>query len=242
MNPGNPSEPQAPESSAAPPNPPPDNPVTAYCRACGKGLTQGEVRTYKGTIYCAAHEPAESSAKPDSPWTAPPTTAPGAASGSTSVGTSPGLAFLLGLIPGVGAIYNGQYAKGFMHVVITWLLFLADAHTGLDGLFKLMAVIWPVYMAFEAYHTARRRQLGEAVDEFSAIFPLRHQAGMPVLPVLLIGTGIVFLLNNLDVIHIRQLMPYLGPCLLIGLGLYMLVMRLKDDTGNSTRTEVPHER
>ena len=27
-------------------------------------------------------------------------------------GASPGLAFLLGFIPGVGAIYNGQYVKG----------------------------------------------------------------------------------------------------------------------------------
>ena len=37
-------------------------------------------------------------------------------------GASPGLAFLLGLIPGVGAIYNGQYVKGLMHVVILGIL------------------------------------------------------------------------------------------------------------------------
>ena len=30
---------------------------------------------------------------------------------------SPGLAFFLGWIPGVGAIYNGQYAKGLVHAV-----------------------------------------------------------------------------------------------------------------------------
>ena len=35
---------------------------------------------------------------------------------------SPGLAFVLGLIPGVGAIYNGQYAKGLVHVIIIGLI------------------------------------------------------------------------------------------------------------------------
>jgi len=32
--------------------------------------------------------------------------------------TSPALAFLLGLIPGVGAIYNGQYVKGLTTPVL----------------------------------------------------------------------------------------------------------------------------
>ncbi len=38
------------------------------------------------------------------------------------VQTSPGLAFLLGWIPGVGAIYNGQYIKGLVHAAIFGLL------------------------------------------------------------------------------------------------------------------------
>ena len=31
---------------------------------------------------------------------------------------APGLAFALGFIPGVGAIYNGQYLKGLVHALI----------------------------------------------------------------------------------------------------------------------------
>ena len=47
---------------------------------------------------------------------------------------SPGLAFALGLIiPGVGAIYNGQYAKGLVHVLILSLLFMAaQSSSGLE--------------------------------------------------------------------------------------------------------------
>jgi TM2 domain-containing membrane protein YozV len=39
-----------------------------------------------------------------------------------AVSTSPALAFALGFIPGVGAIYNGQYLKGLVHAVIFGLI------------------------------------------------------------------------------------------------------------------------
>ena len=57
-----------------------------------------------------------------SPYTAPepsPYTTPQPSPHPMSdPGASPGLAFLLGFIPGVGAIYNGQYVKGLIHVVV----------------------------------------------------------------------------------------------------------------------------
>jgi len=40
------------------------------------------------------------------------------AAGYVYADVSPGLALFLGLIPGVGAIYNGQYAKGMVHAII----------------------------------------------------------------------------------------------------------------------------
>src|SRR5213076_335462 len=43
-------------------------------------------------------------------------------------GTNPGAAFALGLIPGVGAIYNGEFVKAAVHVLIFGMLVsLADA-------------------------------------------------------------------------------------------------------------------
>ena len=89
---------------------------------------------------------------------------------------SPGLAFVLGLIPGVGAIYNGQYAKGLVHVIIIGLtisILSNGAARGLEPLLSLLLAGFWFYMAFEAYHTARRRQLGQAVDEFSSLIPMR---------------------------------------------------------------------
>ena len=49
----------------------------------------------------------------------------------------------------------------------------------LQPLFGMMIAVWVFYMAFEAYHTAKRRQLGQPVDEFSSIVP-RARTSRPV--------------------------------------------------------------
>ncbi len=203
-------------------------PAVAYCRACGKALCQECQRTAQGTVFCAEHVPAASASQTspaaDSPWTAPATATRSAAA---DPGASPGLAFILGLIPGVGAIYNGQYAKGLLHVVVLGLLISINssgAAGGMEPLFGLLISLWFFYMAFEAYHTARNRQMGVAVDEFSSILPLRS-GGFPAAPVLLIGFGVLFLLNNLEIIRFYQVMRY-WPVFLIALGIWLLYERM----------------
>jgi hypothetical protein len=203
-----------------------------YCRSCGKALTPAEQRLVRGTVYCAEHEPAAGpppapSPFPDSPWTAAAT--PGAAAGQgNGNGVSPGLAFFLGLFPGVGAIYNGQYAKGLVHVIIFGLLISiagSDAAGEFQPLFGLLIPIWVIYMAFEAYHTAKRREQGLAVDEFSSLVSMEGaKAGPPVGPAMLILFGVLFLLNNLGMFRLSQLLRF-WPVALIALGIYLLVER-----------------
>jgi hypothetical protein len=189
-----------------------------YCRVCGKALGTGQVRLAHGIIYCPEHAPAAPEPPPAPPWTPPPPPAGGA---------SPGLAFLLGLIPGVGAIYNGQYAKGLVHVVVFGLLvsILSSDGSGLEPLFGMLLAAWFFYMAFEAYHTAKRRQLGQPVDEFSSLFPVRQATGSSLTGVVLIALGVLFLLLNFDVIRLYQLVRF-WPVVLIVLGAYMLYARL----------------
>src|SRR6185295_18269567 len=83
---------------------------------------------------------------------------------------SPGLALFLGFIPGVGAIYNGQYAKGILHAVIWGVLMTIASSRAMhdaEALSAITVIAYWVYMALEAYHTARRRRAGEPVDEYS---------------------------------------------------------------------------
>lgn len=203
-----------------------ENPTTAslaYCRSCGKQLQPEDQKIVNGTVYCADHVPAAGS--PESPWTAPPPSAAGFSPGAA--GISPGLAFILGLIPGVGAIYNGQYAKGLIHVVVFGtLISLANSHEvrEMTPIFVILSLVWVPYMAFEAYHTAMRRQQGATVDEFSSLIPGAHAGGLPIGPILLMVLGVLFLLNNFDVIHFYQLAKF-WPVVLIAIGGYMLYER-----------------
>jgi hypothetical protein len=154
---------------------------------------------------------------------------------------SPGLAFVLGLIPGVGAIYNGQYVKGLMHVVVTGILISimsSGAVGGMEPLVGFMIAGWFFYMPFEAYHTATKRLRGEPVDEYSSLLPLRSpRAGFPVGPVVLIALGVVFLLDTLDIVRIYKLFRY-WPVFLIALGAYMLYARM---FGDQAKPAVPEE-
>ena len=101
---------------------------------------------------------------------------------------------------------------------------------------------WFFYMAFEAYHTAKRRAMGELVDEFSSLVPLKGRgAGFPVLPVVLIAVGTLFLLNNLDIIRFYQIMRY-WPVFLIALGVYLLYARMSSDGPRAdANPEASHE-
>ena len=233
----------------------PETPAAAFCRTCGKALCAACERPALGTIYCAEHYALVAAAGPGaapgmpppppgapyaaaappgspgySPYTAPLATPPPLAPlNPGDMGASPGLAFLLGLIPGVGAIYNGQYVKGLVHVVILGFLISiigSDAAGGFEPLFGMLTGVWVFYMAFEAYHTARKRQLGERVDEFSSIVPLRGRPStFPVGPVILIAAGLLFLLNTMDILRFHQLIRY-WPVALIVLGAYMLYERV----------------
>jgi hypothetical protein len=214
--------------------------VVGYCRACGKPLDETSVRNAHGTIYCEEHVPMTQTvppipihAEPESPYTSPykvPVSPPVA-----NHDASPGLAFVLGLIPGVGAIYNGQYAKGLVHVIIIGLtisILSNDAARGFEPLLGLLLAGFWAYMAFEAYHTAQRRQQGLVVDEFSSLFPMRGGANkFPVAPILLIVLGVIFLLNNLELFQIERIIRY-WPVLLIGLGVYMLYARMSGSSEN----------
>ena len=225
----------------------PEVPATAFCRACGKPLCDECRRDAFGTVYCAEHAPAPAVPPPPAAgvWTPPPP--PGAPYAPPPAGfaqdVSPGLAFLLGWIPGVGAIYNGQYAKGLVHAVVFGLLVSivsSNASRGLEPIFGILITAWMFYMAFEAYHTARKRRIGEPVDEYSSLIDLNRGRGhVPVSAIALIILGVLLLLHTLDLLDFAYVARY-WPVLLIAAGGYLLYSRF---TANpAAREEVRHER
>jgi hypothetical protein len=87
-------------------------------------------------------------------------------------------------------------------------------------------------MAFEAYHTARKRRYGVSVEEFSSLFDVRPTQGrFPAGAILLIGLGFLLLLDTTDMISMDQMERY-WPVGLIVFGLYMLYARLSPAAHN----------
>jgi TM2 domain-containing membrane protein YozV len=124
--------------------------ATAFCQNCGKALCASCVRNAPGgQVLC---EPCSLSWQSyQQPFVTPPTGAP-----------NPVAAAVLGLIPGVGAMYNGQFFKGLIHVVIFAVLISITDHYGIFGIFIGALVL---YQSFEAYHTAVARRDGQPLPD-----------------------------------------------------------------------------
>jgi hypothetical protein len=228
----------------------PDIPATAYCRTCGKAVCDRCRRDAYGTVFCADHAPAP--APPPEPESVPPFRgSPAPAGGYAAFGrsapqsathsaphsathsdASPGLALGLGFIPGVGAIYNGQYAKGLVHAIVFGIIISilnANLPDGVQVIFAFILTAWIFYMAFEAYHTARKRRAGLPVDEYSGLVNLQGaRNGAPVAGIALVVLGVILLLNTLHLFDLEYLAPY-WPVLLIAAGAYLLYSRFTGD-------------
>jgi hypothetical protein len=221
--------------------------TVAFCRKCGKPLTVETRREWKGIPYCepcsdlvqaAEAVPAAEEAPPE---TAAPARESRPASGTFSrpssssryvrpsdpagSSVSPVLAGILGFIPGVGAVYNGQFAKGILHVMIFGLLvsiIAADGTGDLRPMFVFLLILMGIYMPIEAYRTARSIERGEPVEEFSGILLVfGSKKPSPAGGVVLIVLGVVLLLNTLGYWRLGDLVRF-WPLLLVALGAYML--------------------
>lgn len=128
----------------------PEAAVSAWCQNCGKGLCAQCTRTLGGNVYCDPCFVART-AGPGAPGVYGPGFPPPAGA------PNPGTAAILGFIPGVGAMYNGQYIKAIVHVLVFVVLIGISEHYGLFGIFL---AAWVVYQVFDAHQTAKARRDG----------------------------------------------------------------------------------
>lgn len=132
-------------------------PATAFCRTCGKALCANCQRDVMGAIYC---EPCIAvRLQGNVPMQPTPVVPVSIVEGAPS----PGLAGVLaGLVPGLGAMYNGEFVKAFVHVVIFASLIMAVSHGyfGAQPLFGILIGFFWFYMIFDAVRSAKAKQLG----------------------------------------------------------------------------------
>jgi hypothetical protein len=148
----------------------PDREHTAFCQNCGKPICQECTRVVGTAVFCepclAAKLSGAGAPPPAGGGTYTYTGGEGGLNYTVSGAIpppplpgepNPGLAALLGLIPGVGAMYNGQYAKGVVHLIVFAILVSLANENGIFGLF---IAGWVCYQVIEAYHTAKARRDG----------------------------------------------------------------------------------
>jgi hypothetical protein len=150
-----------------------------------------------------------------------PVAAPPVAHRSVS---SPGIAFVLGLFPGLGAVYNGEYNKALIHIVVFAAMIVglsSDIGDSADVVLSLLLAGFVLYMAFDAMRVAKARNLGEV-----PVDPLESWSkNRPVGPVILIVLGALFLLNNFNWFPFYRIWRF-WPLILIGVGVLMFRNRL----------------
>jgi TM2 domain-containing membrane protein YozV len=199
--------------------------AVAFCIRCGRALCDECTRTVRGSVYC---EPCLADIVQGKTTSNTAHSTPVSAKQETVVGSNPGAAFALGLIPGVGAIYNGEFVKAAIHVLIFGVLIsLADDTRSGEGLLSLAIAAFYIYMPFEAYYTAKKRKLAsEGVELETPIDRLQQQFGgirnkefWGGMVLVIIGT--LFLLDNFGILRLEWV-ARIWPVILILIGLWML--------------------
>jgi len=180
--------------------------ATGYCRHCGKALTPETLREVQGAYYC-----------PDclATWV-PQAQASAKAAGGGRAAT----AAVLGIIPGLGAVYNGEYVKALIHVLVFGIIIsLIDRS---PGIFVPMLVAWIFYMPFEAYQTAKAKE--KAAVGGPGVFDAGARRRATIGPILLIVIGTLALLSEFNIIDLERIREF-WPLGLIALGVWLLVKR-----------------
>jgi Domain of unknown function (DUF5668) len=210
----------------------PDTEASGYCRNCGKAMCAACSHRVRDVLYCEDCLAQHVGLPPAAPA---PSAAPGVAADPGGFAppmtpaqrqhTAPVLAFLLGFIPGLGAIYNGEYNKAIIHVVIFGAIIFgiaSDLGDSIQGLLIFALCLFPFYMAIDAMRSAKARATGQPLAD-----PLENWSGQrPLGPIILIGIGALFLLNNFGFFEFFRVRQIFVPLLLIGVGFFMLKNRV----------------
>lgn len=187
-----------------------DRDATGYCRHCGKALCPDCTREVRGALYCESCLAGMMGGSPTA---------------AVKSDANPGLALALGFIPGLGAIYNGEYIKGLIHVLVFGgiiAILSSDVPAGVSVFFAIALAFFYCYMPVDAYRVAKARREGAPPPA-----GLIGEGGgqKPVGAFVLIILGILFLLANFGLLR-EDWFAKSWPVGLIALGIYLLWSRV----------------
>jgi hypothetical protein len=211
----------------------PEAEATNFCRNCGKPMCPECVRDVKGVFYCEpclaamverAHPPADRGR------------------GERNAG----VAFGLGFIPGLGAVYNGEYTKAIVHVAIFAGLITLASTGPRQAFYGTLIPFFYFYMPIEAFIVARKKAglsaslapgpaaatpgSGVPTESAEAAPADGRSASVPLKAILMIVIGGIFLMDTLGWLDMDRVLDVGWPLLLIGYGGFLVWKRTRRAT------------
>jgi hypothetical protein len=180
-----------------------------FCTTCSKPLCAECSHHIKGKCYC------QDCLVRGAEWAAT------AKDLSVSAG-SPKKAAWCALIPGMGAVYNGEYLKAVTYfAVFAALCVMGD---NIHGIFGFGASVFMIFTIFDAYRTAQaKRRL--SLESGGHAEPPSQERVVISWGIFLIVLGVLFLFQNIIPFHFLK---QLWPLVFVGLGGYLVYQSAKE--------------
>lgn len=198
--------------------------ATGFCRNCGRALCPQCTRDVRGALYCEhCHAAVMGGPQPGAAASAATAAIPVAVPPPGD--SRPAVATVLGFIPGLGAVYNGEYIKALVHVIVFASLIAAMNAEIPNSFFAFVIVVFVAfccYMPVDAYRVAKSRSIGEGAPPDL----VRGPGNKPIGAFVLIGLGILLLLANFGLLE-RDWFAKAWPIGLVALGVWLLWDQLK---------------
>lgn len=201
----------------------PVNVATARCGSCARGLCSACDHRIKGYAYCqdcivAGVEMLRRGGQQGQNY--------------SPRGKSPGVATLLGLIPGLGAAYNGQNIKALVHFAVTvglWEL----SHIFHAGLLGAAGGVFYLFSIYDARQSAKRARAGEDLQAEDDKLKQVLRNNTHVWGGLLVGVGVLAVLNA----FLSRFFHFPGflPLLMIVAGFFLLRHYFRDSDNDTPR-------
>jgi hypothetical protein len=174
-----------------------------FCTTCNKPLCAECSHHIRGKCYC------QDCLVKGAEWAA-------TANNLSISATSPKKAAWCSLIPGMGAVYNGEYLKAVTYfAVFAALCVMGD---NIHGIFGFGASVFMIFTIFDAYRTAQaKRRL--SLESGAKTEPPSQDRVVIGWGIFLIVLGALFLFQNLIPFHFLSRM---WPLVFVGLGAYLV--------------------
>lgn len=190
------------------------------CNACGKALCVECAHKIKGRAHCqdCLIEGAE--------WAA-------TIKGLKLPSDSPRRAALCAIIPGLGAVYNGEYLKAITYFAV-WAA-LAMLGSQINGIFVFASIVFVLFTIFDAYRSAEAlvRMKLKSVPAFETSRNDKTIIGWGVFLMIL---GLFFLLENIIPF---QFFNKLWPLVFILLGAYLVYRAFQNGKSQPAAGHIP---